>query len=224
VKESFITLAALAPELRQAAGETFLMLAIGLSAAGVFGGLLGTLLFLWGHESIFKNRAYYTFFGTLVNIVRSFPFVILMIAISPATRKLTGSTIGPVAAAVPLSLSAIAYFARLVEIALNEVPKGVIEAAHAMGASPLRIIFSVLFVESRASLILGCTTLTVSYLSYTAAAGIVGGGGIGDLAIRYGYYRFQNEVMVVTILGLIIFVQGIQALGNTLAKSVNQHS
>jgi D-methionine transport system permease protein len=211
------------PELSQALQETFAMLVIGLFFAIVFGGLIGTSLFLWSQCNGTKYRALYLVVGGMVNIVRSFPFVILMIAVTPMSRVLTGSSIGPLAASVPLSISAIAYFARLVELALNEVPKGVIEAAHSMGASTPRIIFSVLYVEARSSLILGLTALAISFLSYTAAAGIVGGGGIGDLAIRYGYYRFQTEVMIITVVGLVLFVQLIQWFGNLMASRLNQH-
>jgi D-methionine transport system permease protein len=217
------TLVMYLPELVQALCETFWMLAIGLTFAVGFGGLLGTLLFLWSQETLARNRPLYLLVGGAVNIVRSFPFVILMIAVSPMTRVLTGSTIGPVAASIPLSIAAAAYFARLVELALNEVPAGVIEAAHSMGASLPRIVWRVLIVEARSSLILGFTALTVSYLSYTAAAGIVGGGGIGDLAIRYGYYRFQTEIMVITIVGLVVFVQGVQIAGTFFARRLNHH-
>lgn len=209
------------PELLQALGETLVMLCIGLVFAVVFGGALGTLLYLWRSRTDRRAKALFFIVGTTVNMIRSFPFVILMIAVGPMTRVLAGTSIGPVAAAVPLSISAIAYFARLVELALGDVPKGVIEAAQSMGASTPKLVVSVLYSEARASLILGFTALTVSFLSYSAAAGIVGGGGIGDLAIRYGYYRFQTEVMVITVVGLIGLVQWIQGTGNFLASRLN---
>lgn len=212
----------LLPELLQALTETFTMLIIGLIAAVIFGSILGTFLFLWRKNGLRANRFLSLLFGSIVNIVRSFPFVILLISVGPLTRFITGTTIGPIAASVPLSIAAIAYFARIVELALNDVPKGVIEAAESMGATLPRIVFSVLFVEARSSLILGFTTLTVSFLSYSAAAGIVGGGGIGDLAIRYGYYRFQTDVMVITIVLLIVLVQIIQLLGGALASHFNR--
>lgn len=210
------------PELYQATLETLQMLAIGLSAALIFGGALGIFLYLWRPDGLQPNRALSFLVGGSINVIRSFPFVILLISIGPLTRAITGTTIGPIAASVPLAIAAIAYFARLTELALNEVPRGVIEAATGMGATNLRIVFSVLLVEAKASLILAFTTLAVSFVSYSAAAGIVGGGGIGDLAIRYGYYRFQTDVMVVTVAGLIILVQLIQFTGNRFAARYNR--
>ncbi|MBX3018715.1 MAG: ABC transporter permease [Bdellovibrionaceae bacterium] len=210
------------PELYQASLETLQMLSIGLSAALVFGGALGILLYLWRPDGLRPNRFLAFTVGGLINVIRSFPFVILLISIGPLTRAITGTTIGPVAASVPLAIAAIAYFARLVELALNEVPRGIIEAAVGMGASTPRIVFSVLIVEAKSALILGFTTLAVSFVSYSAAAGIVGGGGIGDLAIRYGYYRFQTDVMVVTVAGLILIVQLIQFTGNRVAARYNR--
>jgi len=210
------------PELYQAARETFTMLLIGLSSALVFGGFLGTQLFLWRPKGLSENLILFYTLSTIVNVVRSFPFVILLISVGPLTRMITGTSIGPVAAAVPLSIAAIAYYSRIVELALNDVSKGVIEAAVAMGAPLWRIIFGVLFIEARSSLILGFTNLVVSFISYSAAAGIVGGGGIGDLAIRYGYYRFQTDVMVVTVVGIILIVQIIQVFGGHLASRYNR--
>jgi D-methionine transport system permease protein len=209
-------------ELLQAVRETALMLAVGLTTSVILGGLIGTLLFLWSEPLLKRNRALYLLIGGLVNIVRSFPFVILMIAVSPLSRTLVGTTIGPVAASIPLSVAGIAYFARLVEIALSEVPKGVIEAAISLGAPPRTIVRRVLLSEARAALVLAFAALTISYLSYTAAAGIIGGGGIGDLAIRNGYYRFQTETMVITVAGLIAFVQLVQTSANWLARKLDK--
>lgn len=210
------------PEIRTALFETFQMLTIGLVFAVVFGGLIGVGLFVWKKQGLLENRFLSISIGTLVNIVRSFPFVILLISIGPLTRFLTGTTIGPIAASVPLAISAIAYFARIVELALSGVPRGITEAALAMGASNGRIIWSFLLVEAKSSLILGFTALTVSFISYTAAAGIVGGGGLGDLAIRYGYYRFQSDIMFVTVLILVVLVQIIQVVGNKIASHHNR--
>jgi D-methionine transport system permease protein len=140
----------------------------------------------------------------------------------PVTRVIAGTSIGPVAAAVPLSFAAIPYFARLVEQCLRDVPRGVIEAAHAMGASELQIVWRVLVVEARSGLVLALTVLSVSFLSYSAIAGVVGGGGIGDLAIRYGYYRFETDIMVATVAILIIMVQLIQFTGNRIAKRIDK--
>jgi D-methionine transport system permease protein len=160
--------------------------------------------------------------GWFVNTVRSFPFIILLVALVPVTRCLAGTSIGPLAAAVPLSFAAIPYFARLVEQNLREVPRGVIEAAQAMGASELQIVLRVLLPEARAALVLALTVLAISFLSYSAVAGVVGGGGIGDLAIRYGYYRFETEVMVFTVVILVALVQLIQLTGTRIARRIDK--
>ncbi|AKU20590.1 ABC transporter permease [Massilia sp. MB5] len=218
----FEKLLPLLPELWTALGETMTMLGIGLSAAVLIGGPLGILLFLVSEGQSLQNRPAATILGWLVNTVRSFPFIILLVALTPLTRILAGTSIGPLAAAVPLSFAAIPYFARLVEQNLREVPRGVIEAAHAMGASELQIVFHVLLVEARSGLVLALTVLSISFLSYSAVAGVVGGGGIGDLAIRYGYYRFETDVMVITVAILIAIVQVIQFGGNRLAKHLDK--
>ncbi|MCR5869090.1 MAG: methionine ABC transporter permease [Aquincola tertiaricarbonis] len=215
-------IAAILPELWTAIGQTFLMLGIGLAAALVIGGPLGVWLFLLSPGQTLENRPLFTVVSWLVNTVRSFPFIILLVALVPITRVIAGSSIGPVAAAVPLSFAAIPYFARLVEQCLRDVPRGVIEAAHAMGASDLQIVARVLLVEARSGLVLALTVLAISFLSYSAVAGVVGGGGIGDLAIRYGYYRFQTDVMVLTVAILVVLVQGIQFGGNALARRLDK--
>ncbi|MFZ6649274.1 methionine ABC transporter permease [Undibacterium sp. TJN25] len=212
----------LLPEMWTALGQTLTMLAIGLSSALVIGGPLGVLLFLVADGQSLQNRPLATVLGWFVNTVRSFPFIILLVALVPFTRFIAGTSIGPLAAAVPLSFAAIPYFARLVEQNLREVPRGVIEAAHAMGASELQIIVRVLLVEARSGLVLALTVLSISFLSYSAVAGVVGGGGIGDLAIRYGYYRFQTDIMVATVAILIALVQVIQFTGTRIAKSLDK--
>ena len=213
---------AILPELWIALGQTVLMLAIGLGSAVVVGGPLGVWLFLLGPGQTLDNRALFAIVGWFVNLVRSFPFIILLVALVPFTRALTGTSIGPVAAAVPLSFASIPYFARLVEQNLRDVPRGVIEAAHAMGASDLQIVGRVLLVEARSGLVLALTVLAISFLSYSAVAGVVGGGGIGDLAIRYGYYRFQTDVMVLTVCILVVLVQLLQWSGNALARRLDK--
>lgn len=215
-------IAAILPELWVAVGQTFLMLGIGLGAALLIGGPLGIWLFLLSPGQSLANRPLFALVGWIVNTVRSFPFIILLVALVPFTRLIAGSSIGPVAAAVPLSFAAVPYFARLVEQTLREVPRGVIEAAHAMGASEFQIVARVLLVEARSGLVLALTVLAISFLSYSAVAGVVGGGGIGDLAIRYGYYRFQTDVMVLTVAILIVIVQAIQFGGNALARRLDQ--
>lgn len=210
------------PELGQAWLETLMMLAIGLPLCAIFGISLGVCLFLWNRGRLLENIALYRLVGGTVNILRSFPFVILMIGVLPLSRLLTGTTFGPVAASVPLTIAGMVYYARLVELSLSDVPRGVIEAAQAMGASVRDIIFKVLLVEARSGLVLGFTSLSVSYLSYSAAAGMIGGGGIGDLAIRRGYQQFETEVMLLTVLGLILFVQLLQAIGNFISRKIDK--
>ncbi len=210
------------PDLAKATWETACMLGIGLSIAALFGSALGVFLFLWKKGGLRESPLLYWGVGSAVNLVRSFPFVILMIAVSPATRILAGSSIGPVAASIPLSIAAIAYWARLVELALSEIPPGVLEAARAMGATLPQTVFRILLVEAAPALVLGFTALTVSYLSYSAVAGIVGGGGIGDLAIRYGYYRFQTEVMAISVGLLVITVQLIQFAGSRISRRLDR--
>lgn len=210
------------PEIWTALGQTLTMLAIGLTAAVVIGGPLGVLLFLVEEGQSLQNRPLALVLGWLVNTVRSFPFIILLVALVPFTRLIAGTSIGPLAAAVPLSFAAIPYFARMVEQNLREVPRGVIEAAHAMGASEAQIVLRVLLVEARAGLVLALTVLSISFLSYSAVAGVVGGGGIGDLAIRYGYYRFDTSIMVATIAILITLVQLIQFTGGRLARRLDK--
>ena len=218
----FENIAPILPELWVATGQTFMMLAIGLSAAVLIGGPLGILLFLVADGQSLQNRPAALVLGWFVNTVRSFPFIILLVALVPFTRIIAGTSIGPLAAAVPLSFAAIPYFARMVEQNLREVPRGVVEAAHAMGASELQIVLRVLLVEARSGLVLALTVLSISFLSYSAVAGVVGGGGIGDLAIRYGYYRFETDIMVATVAILIVMVQLIQFAGNRIAKRIDK--
>ncbi|WBS00896.1 ABC transporter permease [Pseudoduganella sp. SL102] len=219
---SLIKLQELLPELWTALGQTLAMLSIGLSATVLLGGPLGVLLFLVSRGQPLQNRYAAAVLGWCVNTVRSFPFIILLVALVPFTRIVAGTSIGPLAASVPLSCAAIPYFARLVEQSLREVPRGVIEAAHAMGASELQIVWRVLLVEARSGLVLALTVLAISFLSYSAVAGVVGGGGIGDLAIRYGYYRFETEMMIATVLLLVLIVQVIQFTGARLARRLDK--
>jgi len=222
VVNEFANIVALLPEMGTALGQTLTMLAIGLSAALLIGGPLGVLLFLVADGQSLQNRPLSRLLGWFVNMVRSFPFIVLLVALAPFTRFIAGTSIGPLAAAVPLSFAAVPYFARLVEQNLREVPRGVIEAAHAMGASELQIVLRVLLLEARSGLVLALTVLAISFLSYSAVAGVVGGGGIGDLAIRYGYYRFQTDIMVVTVVILIAIVQTIQLAGTRLARRLDK--
>ena len=217
------TLLELLPEIAKAIGETGLMMLICLTAALLFGGSLGILVFLTSDgEVLGRYRRFNLVANGFINGFRSFPYSLLLGAGSPFTRHIVGTSIGPLAASVPLSLAAIFYFARIIEQTLRDVPRGVIEAAEAMGASPLQIVSQVLLVEARSGLILAVTITAVSFLSYSAVAGVVGGGGIGDLAIRYGYYRFQTDVMLITIVLLVVLVQGVQFFGQWLAQRVDK--
>ena len=160
--------------------------------------------------------------GVIVNATRSTPFIILMVAIIPLTRMLVGSSIGTTAAIVPLTISAAPFIARVIESSLLEIDHGVIEAAQSMGASPMQIIYKVLLPEALHSIVLGITLAVIALIGYSAMAGVLGGGGLGDLAIRYGYQRFQPDVMIVTVVILILMVQLIQFIGDTLSKKLNK--
>lgn len=198
------------------------MVGISTALAVIFGTLLGVALFLTNKNQLAENKILYSLLSNLTNLMRAFPFVILMIVIIPATRLLIGTSIGPIAASVGLSISGLFYFARLVEQNLRDVPRGIIEAGQAMGASNWTIIRKILLIEARASLILSITTLMISLLSYSAAAGMIGGGGLGDLAIRYGYNRYQNDVMIFMVILLVFIVIIIQSIGNFLANKLDK--
>jgi D-methionine transport system permease protein len=212
----------LLPDLAVALGQTFTMLGIGVCAAVIFGGPLGILLFLVGAGQSLQNRPLAPLLGWAVNTIRSFPFIILLVALAPLTRVVAGSSIGPVAASVPLSIVAVPYFARLVEQTLRDVPRGAIEAAQAMGASGVQIVTRVLLVEARSGLVLALTVLAISFLSYAAVAGVVGGGGIGEFAIRYGDDRFETDIMVFTVAVLVALVQVLQLTGARFARRLDK--
>lgn len=211
-------------EIWQAIGETFVMVGISIAAAVLIGLPLGTLLYLFRKGQRYENRPLFTILGSLVNIIRSFPFLLLVVFMIPFTRMVVGTSIGTLAATVPLSVIAIAYYARLAEQALLDVPKGVLEAAASMGASTMQLVFKFLYVEARSSLVLGLTTATISFISYSTVMGIVGGGGVGDFAIRYGYQRFETELMAFTIIIMIILVQAIQYTGTRLSRWIDRRS
>lgn len=213
---------AMRDEIWQAFWETLVMVGISAVVSVIFGTLLGVALFMTSKNQLAENKLFYRILGNITNLMRAFPFVILMIVIIPATRLLVGTTIGPVAASVALSLAGLFYFARLVEQNLRDVPKGIIEAGQAMGASTWTIIRKILLVEARSSLVLSITTLTISLLSYSAAAGMIGGGGLGDLAIRYGYNRYQNDVMIFMVILLVVMVIIIQSVGNLVAEKLDK--
>ena len=206
------------PDLTKALGETAFMVGISLAFAIIIGIPLGILLFITDRGLFFQNVFIRTTLDFAINIVRSLPFIILLVALIPLTQLITKTTIGPAAASVSLSVAAIPFLARLVETSLREIPPGLIEAAEACGEKPLRIIISVLLPEALPGIIQGLTLTLISLIGFSAMAGIVGGGGIGDLAIRFGYYRYDNVVMIMTIVVLVVIIQVIQALGNRFAR------
>ncbi|AGT31826.1 methionine ABC transporter permease [Geobacillus genomosp. 3] len=216
------TLAGLLPELNKAFFETIYMVAISLFVAIIVGLPLGVLLFVTDRGLFLEHAVLKSVLGFLVNMVRSIPFIILLVGLLPLTKLITGTTIGPTAASVSLSVAAIPFFARIVETSLREIEKGVIEAAVAVGATPWMIIKDVLLPEARPGIVQGITITTISLVGYSAMAGIVGGGGVGDLAIRFGYYRYDNTVMITTIVILICLVQIIQFAGDRIARLVDK--
>jgi len=211
-------------DLLNAFGETFLMVGVSSFFSIVLGLPIGFILFLTDRNLFWENKLAHNIGSFLVNIIRSIPFVILLVLLLPLTQFLLHSTIGPAAASVPLSVAAVAFYARLVEGSLCEVDPGIIEAAQAFGASPFRIIGTVLLPEALPGLLRGLTVTLISLIGYSAMAGIVGGGGVGDLAIRFGYYRYQTDVMIVTVIALIVLVQVVQTIGDWLAKRSDKKS
>lgn len=190
----------------------------------VIGLPMGILLTVTDKDGIHPNTAVYKVLDVIANLIRSVPFLILLIVLIPFTRFLIGRSYGPTATIVPLVIAAAPFIARMVESSLQEVDEGVIEAAKSMGAGTRTIIFRVLLVEARTSLIVGVTIALGTILGYSAMAGVVGGGGLGDIAIRYGYYRYQTDIMVVTIVILVLIVQVLQALGMMLSKKLDRRN
>jgi D-methionine transport system permease protein len=202
----------------RALGETLQMLGVSLALGAVLGVVIGTVLALTRQGGVLQNRPVNIVLGIVVNIIRSLPFIILLVAILPFTRLLVGTSIGVWAAIVPLTVMIAPYIGRLVENSLLEVPEGVVEAARAMGASPWQIFWRFLLPEARGSLILAMTIAAVGLIDATAMAGTVGAGGIGDLALSYGYQRYDGFAMVLTCVTLIVLVQGIQSIGSSIAR------
>lgn len=193
--------------------ETLYMTLISSIIAYAIGLPLGILLVVTDKEGLTPNGVFNRILGTLVNLLRTIPFVILLITIMPITRMIVGTTIGPKAMVVPLIVSSAPYIARLIESSLKEVDAGVIEAANSMGASPLRIIFKVMIPEAKPSLIMGGAIAIITILGYSAMSGFVGGGGLGTIAINYGYHRNQTDIMLVSVAILVLVVQVFQEIG-----------
>ncbi|TYP49245.1 methionine ABC transporter permease [Thermosediminibacter litoriperuensis] len=203
--------------------QTVYMVAVSVLIAAVFGVPLGVLLMVTGRGQILQNDLLNKVLGTVVNVLRSVPFIILLIVLIPFTRWLVGKAIGTTAAIVPLSAAAIPFMGRLTETALREVDRGVIEAAQAMGASPLQIITRVLIPEALPSIAAGITITTINLVGYSAMAGVIGGGGLGDLAVRYGYQRFMLDIMLYTVAILVVMVQLIQVAGDLCVRRLSKN-
>lgn len=210
-------------QFMQAIVDTLYMVGMSLFVGALIGIPIGILLVVTRPGGVLENKILYALINPVINIVRSLPFIILLVAIIPFTRFIVQTSIGTNAAIVPLIIYIAPYIGRLVENSLLEVNPGILEAAESMGATPFQVIRYFLLPEAVGSLILSLTTATIGLIGATAMAGTVGGGGVGDLAIVYGYQRFDTVVVVATVIILIIFVQGIQSFGNTLARKIRRY-
>ena len=210
------------PLLTKALGETVYMVVVSMIVASLIGIPLGVLLATTAKGQILECMPLNRTIGAVVNALRSIPFIILMVAIIPFTRFIVGTSIGTTAAMVPLVLASIPFIGRQVETSLREVPAGLVEAALSMGATPLQIVRRVLLPESMPSIVAQLTTVVIALVGESAMAGAIGGGGLGDLAIRYGYQRFRPDIMIATVVILIVLVQIVQFLGNRLANGLNK--
>ena len=210
------------PLLTKALGETVYMVVVSMIVASLIGIPLGVLLATTAKGQILECMPLNRAIGAVVNALRSIPFIILMVAIIPFTRFIIGTSIGTTAAMVPLVLASIPFIGRQVETSLREVPAGLVEAALSMGATPYQIVRRVLLPESMPSIVAQLTTVVIALVGESAMAGAIGGGGLGDLAIRYGYQRFRPDIMIATVVILIVLVQIVQFLGNRLANGLNK--
>lgn len=202
--------------------ETLYMVFFSTIFSLILGFPLGILLVITEKGGVWEKPLLNQILSGIINILRSFPFIILMILVFPLSRIIVGSTIGTTATIVPLSIAAAPFVARVIESALKEVDKGVIEASLSMGATVSQIVFKVLIPEAMPSLVMGITLTIINLIGYSAMAGAIGGGGLGDLAIRYGLYRFETNIMVASVIIIIVLVQGIQFLGNKIAISIDK--
>ncbi|MDF0731789.1 ABC transporter permease [Pseudomonas entomophila] len=205
-------------EIGQACLDTLSMLGAALGCTVLLGLPLGVLLYLTGQRQLLANAPLYRSLSLVVNVLRSLPFIILLIVLIPLTTLITGTSLGVRGTIPPLVVGCTPFFARLVETALREVDRGLVEASQSMGASTGQIIWYTLLPEARTGLIAAVTVTAIVLVDYTAMAGVIGGGGLGDLAIRFGYQRFQTDVMVVTVLLLILLVQALQMSGDRLVR------
>ena len=216
-----MTGAEVAELLWQGLRETAWMVGLATLLTAVGGLLVGVLLVLTDRDGLLAARPVNLLLGLIVNVGRSLPFIILLVAVIPFTRAVVGTTIGTTAAIVPLTIGAVPFYARIVETAIREVPRDVVAAAVAMGASRGQIVGKVLLREARPGLVAGLTITVIALVGYSAMAGVVGGGGLGDLAVRYGYQRFETEVMVATVVVLVVLVQLIQMLGDLVVRRLS---
>ena len=205
----------------QAVGQTVYMLFFSTLFASILGFILGIVVTVTSPKGLKPNKIIYNALDLIINVLRSFPFIILIVFIIPLTRAIVGTPIGEAAAIVPLTIAAAPFVARIIESSLKEVDSGVIEAAKSFGASNTQIIFKVMLKEAVPSIISGLTLTIINIIGYSAMAGSVGAGGLGKVAISYGYQRYQTDVMIVTVIILIIMVQGLQSLGNYLYKKLS---
>lgn len=205
----------------EALGQTIYMVFFSTLFASVLGFILGIIVTVTAPKGLKPNAVIYKVLDLVINVLRSFPFIILIVFIIPLTRAIVGTPIGETAAIVPLTIAAAPFVARIIESALKEVDPGVIEAAKSFGASNAQIIFKVMIKEAVPSIISGLTLTIINIIGYSAMAGSVGAGGLGKVAISYGYQRYQTDVMIVTVIILIIIVQGLQSLGNYLYKKLS---
>lgn len=208
--------------LIQGSKETLYMVFLAVFFAYAIGVPVGVILFLTDKRGILECEIINSNLGIIVNFLRSVPFIILLVAILPFTRLIVGTTIGSSATVVPLVIAAAPFIARIVESSLKEVDSGIIEAAQAMGSSPLQIVFKVLLIEARPSLMIGCTIAITTILGYSAMAGFTGGGGLGAIAINYGYYRYDTKVMLMTVVILVLIVQFFQVVGMKIANKIDK--
>lgn len=204
-------------------GQTLYMISVSTIVSLILGFPIGILLVVSEKNGLWEHPIVNSILGTIVNVTRSFPFLILMIVLFPLSRFIVGKSIGTTAAIVPLSIAAAPFVARIIESSLREVDKGVVEAVSSMGATNTEIIFKVLIPEAMPALVSNITLTVINLIGYSAMAGVIGGKGLGDLAIRYGYYRFDAKVMAASVIVIIILVQIVQFIGNTIAFAISKN-
>ena len=218
----FENIAELREDIQLALGQTVYMVGTSLIIAVVLGGILGIVLYVTANPLFFKNAALNKIVGAILNVISSIPFLIFMILLLPLSMLIVGTKIGSQAVVVPLSIAATAFFARLAEASLSDVDNGVVEAGLSSGATKTRVIFGLVLPEALSSIVKNITVTAISVLGFSAMAGLVGGGGLGDLAYRYGYQRYETDIMIMCVVILIVLVQVIQWVGESIAKKLDR--